>query len=69
MATTLERIELLELRVDELEHEVLRLRAIVAGLMKSAVDASDAGSARSDPVRDAEAIFNQHYANRKPLLS
>ena len=69
MATTLERIEMLEVRVDELKHEVLRLRAIVAGLMKPAVDGSDAGGARSDPVRDAEAIFSQHYANRKPLLS
>ncbi len=64
MATTLERLEQLEVRVDELEREVLRLRAIVAALTPGADD-----GAHRDPLHESEALLSQHYPNRKPLLS
>jgi hypothetical protein len=65
MATTLERLELLELRVEELEQEVHRLGAIVDGLKKPVTVAGE----RRDTPLESEALLNQHYPNRKPLLS
>ncbi len=67
--TTLERLEQLELRVEELEREVEQLSKIVAEALERGFVADGSGAVRERPLRSAEAMFNEHNAKRKRLLS